>query len=199
MKTMYLIRHAPTEANVNGSMVKNYEETSILPFDAYNWQKTFRTAINYVDGVFTSNTIRAKETAAELFPFHDIRTLEYLNEFDCSGLGDKKFWEISEDEFKDLVDLTENDMRRQVKKLFDWFLNGYYEICACVSHGMFIRYVCDSLQGLDCTPYSVINSKNTKVANLDVVRIDWSNHKDGNYEMSNLILYPYSKPINHEK
>lgn len=199
MKTMYLIRHAPTEANLNGSMLKNYEATHILNFDVLKWQNTYKDIIKYVDGVFTSETVRAKETANALFPFHDIKTLNYLNEFDCSGLGDKKFWEITETEFNDLVDLTADDMQRQVKKLFDWFVNGYFERCACVSHGMFIRAVCDIIQDVDYTPYTVINSENTKIANLDVVQIDWHRTNDGQYEIANCLVYPYSKPVNHKE
>lgn len=34
---LYIIRYAPTNANLSGSMVKDYDSQHILPFDSNDW------------------------------------------------------------------------------------------------------------------------------------------------------------------
>ena len=47
MAKLYFIRHAMTDANQSGSMVKNYDDTHILPFDVEDWKKRIGKHINY--------------------------------------------------------------------------------------------------------------------------------------------------------
>ena len=55
------------------------------------------------------------ETAEVLFPGKEYRTLESLREFDCSKLGSKKFWEITEKEFNSIVNLTKREITDRIE------------------------------------------------------------------------------------
>ena len=111
---LYIIRHAPTKANLTGSMVRNYTNTPIIPFDPRPWMERIGKYIerNSATPYITSPALRCIQTERALFGQNPDYVFSELKEFDCSALKDKKFWEITEDEFNRYVKLTANDMRQ---------------------------------------------------------------------------------------
>ena len=141
---LYFIRHAPTPANFVGAMIKNYHETSIINEEPICWKEKIDCPLpelNIDTPIITSPALRGQQTAKLLFNRVPDIILKELDEFDCSGLGDKKFWEITEEEFCDCVKLNSNDMEKQIDLLFDtcYSLNTMFHNInhiICISHGM---------------------------------------------------------------
>lgn len=197
---LYFIRHAPTPANFVGAMIKNYNETSIINEEPIGWKEKVGChlpELNINTPIITSPALRCQQTAKLLFDRVPDIILKELDEFDCSGLGDKKFWEITEEEFCDCVKLNSNDMEKQIDLLFDtcYSLNTTFQNInhiICISHGMVIRYIYHYLTGRkNATPFDIINSKNFKFANLDMLVYDT--------DTKTIEVYNYKEPIQHEK
>lgn len=197
---LYFIRHAPTPANFVGAMIKNYHETSIINEEPIGWKEKIGChlpKLNIDTPIITSPALRCQQTAKLLFDRVPDIILKELDEFDCSGLGDKKFWEITEEEFCDCVKLNSNDMEKQIDLLFDtcYSLNTMFHNInhiICISHGMVIRYIYHYLTGRkNATPFDIINSKNFKFANLDMLVYDT--------DTKAIEVYNYKEPIQHEK
>lgn len=203
---LYFIRHAPTMANMTGSMVPNYETTEIIPptiEEICRWQELVGRHIDYIwTRIYYSPTVRAKQTA-NLFLCRGTNylissigvtgsELEELKEFDCAGLGDKKFWKISKDEFSRLVpELTSQSMSMQAGILDAKLRNSGMSNCVCVSHGMLIRYMFHYYTGRkDVHPYDIINSKDFTFGHLDMMVYDTDRQR--------IELYRYGKPVLHE-
>ena len=128
MKHIYFIRHAPTIVDQTGEMIKNYRKININPLsksEMYLWFNNVGRYIKKFNRVYISNTTRAYETSQLLMNSKEIIVDDDLNEIDCSGLGNKKFWEINEDEFnellKDKINLEEFD--EKVKRFINKLLN----------------------------------------------------------------------------
>ena len=197
---LYFIRHAPTPANFVGAMIKNYNETSIINEEPVGWKEKvgcYLPELNIDTPIITSPALRCQQTAKLLFDRVPDIILKELDEFDCSGLGDKKFWEITEEEFCECVKLNSNDMEKQIDLLFDtcYSLNTMFHNInhiICISHGMVIRYIYHYLTGRkNATPFDIINSKNFKFANLDMLVYDT--------DTKAIEVYNYKEPIQHEK
>jgi broad specificity phosphatase PhoE len=111
--------------------------------------------------------------------FGDVEIIEndLFREFDCAGLGSRKFWEIDEAEFNVCVDVTNTDMINRALEILHGFgrqLERDYGIyrCVIVSHGMLIRYLYHFMTGnMDISPLDVIRSKGFTFANLDMLKI----------------------------
>lgn len=192
---IFLIRHAPTEANLVGSMVKNYDSTSIIPLteDVKNeWYSRIASHMPYQDVKYlASPALRCRQTADALFPGESVDVCDYLAEFDCSGLGDNKFWELSKDEFEKLVPLTSDEMGSRANEFINHCIDVSQQAVVAVSHGMFIRYMIHFMTGnRDISAYEVINSVGIQFANLDMVNIDMDTHT--------VNIFPFKKPINHK-
>lgn len=195
MKKIILIRHAPTEANLTGSMVKNYDETPIIPLTTEvknRWYNKVAIHIPYQNCKYmVSPTLRCRQTAESLFDGETAEDWPMLSEFDCSGLGEKKFWEISKDEFEKLVPLTSADMGFRADQFItkcSWFKE---DNVIAVTHGMFIRYMYHFMTGnRDISPYDVINSVGFTFSNLDALCIDMDSHS--------VSVHRFSKPIDHK-
>lgn len=191
---LYIIRHATTKANLTGSMVRNYKNTPIIPFDPKRWMDLIGKHIekNPATPYITSPALRCIQTERALFGQNPDYVFSELSEFDCSALNGKKFWEISEKEFNDCVKLTSADMKQQVEKLFDKlkYFNPDVPI-VCITHGMVARYLYHYLSGNpDITPYDVINSVGFKFANLDMFEYDST--------FGTIITYEFSRAICHK-
>lgn len=199
MAKLYFIRHAMTDANQSGSMVKNYDDTHILPFDVEDWKKRIGKHINYnkmTDLIMTSPAARCVETANCIFGNEsEIFYNANLKEFDCEGLGDLKFWEIDEKTFDEKTGLTNADMDLQIDVLIDAFKEAE-KICnckkiICFSHGMVIRYIYHYFNNnKKISPYDVINSKGFTFANLDMLEVDTETGKTE--------VYRFKEPVNHK-
>ena len=204
---LYFIRHAPTLANLSGSMVQNYDQTEILPLtqeDVDRWQELVGKHINYIwTRVYYSPTVRAWQTANAILYRGDNykissigveqQPLDELKEFDCHGLGDKKFWEISKDEFTKLVpDVTSQSMAYQAGILDAKLRNSGMSNCVCVSHGMLIRYMFHYYTGRkNVHPYDIINSKDFTFSHLDMMEYDTTALR--------IKVYRFKEPIDHKE
>lgn len=195
---LYFIRHAMTNANLTGSMVKNYDDTHILPFDVGDWKKRIGKYIKYdkmTDLVMASPAARCRETANCIFNDAQIFPNGNLKEFDCEGLGDLKFWEIDEKTFNEKTNLTNADMALQIDLLIDNF-KEVRRVCdckkiICFSHGMVIRYIYHYFNNnKQISPYDVINSKGFTFANLDMLHVDM---KTGTTD-----VYRFKEPVCHK-
>lgn len=177
----YFIRHATTEANLSGSMVKNYNSYDILPFDDQSWWKNIRDRVPYAHEVNVSPTLRCEHTANILFPYANVNIRQELKEFDCSGIGDEKFWEMTESQFEKKVKLSWKDMYSQTHNMFRHLCKDreVTDKIVCISHGMFIRYVYWYINSqYKVSPYKVINSIDFDFKNLDVLEVEYDPYND---------------------
>lgn len=176
----YFIRHAPTAANFTGSMVNGYDNADIVSMEKpADWEGRIGKLISASarEHIFCSPAKRCRQTAQMLFGDVEIIENDLFREFDCAGLGGRKFWEIDEAEFNACVDVTNTDMINRAIEIFHGFgrqLEHDYGIfrCVIVSHGMLIRYLYHFMTGnMDISPFDVIRSKGFKFANLDMLQI----------------------------
>lgn len=176
----YFIRHAPTAANFTGSMVNGYDNADIVSMEKpADWEERIGKFIDADarEHIFCSPAKRCRQTAQMLFGDVEIIENDLFREFDCAGLGSRKFWEIDEAEFNACVDVTNTDMINRALEILHGFgrqLERDYGIFSCVivSHGMLIRYLYHFMHGnRDISPFEVIRSRGFKFANLDMLKI----------------------------
>lgn len=176
---LVFIRHAPTNANLAGAMVKDYDSQSIKPIsraEISDWFCRIGWRIGPNFKLLCSPKLRCIQTAQALFG----KNIEYgivdelLDEFDCSGLGDKKFWEIDEAEFNSLVHLDKAEMEYKILDFITWVEKNYdkHDTVVVIAHGLYIRTLISMLQHSSDTPYELLNSTNIKFKNLDVLDIE---------------------------
>lgn len=179
----YFIRHAPTAANFTGSMVNGYDNADIVSTEKpTDWEDRIGKFVPRYPGmpIFCSPAKRCRQTAQMLFG--DVENVEIIEndlfrEFDCAGLGSRKFWEIDEAEFNSCVNVTNTDMINRAMEILHGFgrqlqIDFGMHRCVVVSHGMLIRYLYHFMTGnMDITPFDVIRSKGFKFANLDLLQI----------------------------
>lgn len=199
-----LVSHAVTEANLTGSLVRNYDEQPIIEPDWDLWYDKVGKFIYHINTirdtptVFYNKTKRTYQTALGInavFAKPDngykrtaLCRSDYTEEFDCSALGEKKFWELSEKNFEDLVTLKSSDMHKAMLK----FMLNAEDNAIYVSHGMFIRYAYHLISGnYNIKPYDVINSKGFVFGNLDALEI--------NTKSMEMKVFRYKDPINHKE
>ena len=178
---LYFLRHAPTAANLTGTMVQNYEREPIVGTMPEHWQEDIGQYLPKIDintPVISSPAKRCWQTAELLFKIPPMMILNELNEFDCGGLNNLKFWEITKEEFENTVHLKPEDMERQIDlvfKFFDSMHDAFPNIdnIVCISHGMVTRYIYHYLTGnKGISAYDVINSNGFKFYNLDLLVYD---------------------------
>ena len=197
----YFIRHAPTAANYTGSMVNGYDNADIVSMEKpKDWEERIGKYIpdDARKHIFCSPAKRCRQTAKMLFGDVEIIENDLFREFDCAGLGSRKFWEISEHEFNDCVDVTTSDMLTRAVTILKGFgqqLERDYGIFSCVvvSHGMLIRYLYHYMQNnSDISPFDVIRSEGFKFANLDLLKIV--------YELAGREVrdYHFNPPVEHQ-
>lgn len=169
---LYFIRHAPTKANLSGSMVNGYEcEPITLTKKPKYWESKVGKYIpkEVRKTIYSSPTTRCYETCRLLFRGKTFTPDLAFSEFDCKGLGDKKFWEVTKEEFEDLVSITPYEMQARV----DEILNKVKNDCVIVSHGMLIRYIYHYFNGnKNISAYDIINSNGFRFSNLDLLVVD---------------------------
>lgn len=178
---LYFLRHAPTAANLTGTMVQNYDREPIVGTMPEHWQEDIGQYLPKIDintPVISSPTKRCLQTTELLFKIPPMMILNELNEFDCGGLNNLKFWEITKEEFENVVLLKPEDMERQIDLIFKFFysMHGAFpniDNIVCISHGMVIRYIYHYLTGnKGISAYDVINSNGFKFYNLDLLVYD---------------------------
>ena len=176
----YFIRHAPTAANFTGSMVNGYDNADIVSMEKpEDWEERIGKFIDAKarEHIFCSPAKRCRQTAQMLFGDVEIIENDLFREFDCAGLGSRKFWEIDEADFNACVDVTNTDMINRALEILHGFgrqLERDYGIfrCVIVSHGMLIRYLYHFMTGnMDISPFDVIRSRGFKFSNLDMLKI----------------------------
>lgn len=178
---LYFLRHALTAANLTGTMVQNYDREPIVGTMPEHWQEDIGQYLPKIDintPVISSPAKRCQQTAELLFKIPPMMILNELNEFDCGGLNNLKFWEITKEEFENVVLLKPEDMERQIDLIFKFFysMHGAFpniDNIVCISHGMVIRYIYHYLTGnKGISAYDVINSNGFKFYNLDLLVYD---------------------------
>ena len=171
---LFYIRHAPTSVSFTGEIVKDYDRYGVVSFDREKWLKEVGSYISNDFVLLSSPLQRAVETAKILFPEKECKVMDSLREFDCSKLGDKKFWEISEEEFNSLVGLTKRVITDKIVEfLCDCSSYGLDAQIVAVGHGFYGRCLYDYYsKGETCTPFEILNSKNFRFNNLDMMEIE---------------------------
>ena len=183
MAKVYFIRHAPTAANLSGEMKENYDQYDIEPFDAMDWWKKLGNNIECSTlKIWVSPTVRCHSTAKNLFLVDPqfVTETDLLKELDCSSLGNKKFWEISKEEFDEICHPDLDTFDKQVSALILKILGLELkkdEAIICVTHGLFVRYLYNKLTGKgDSELYDLINSKTFQFRNLDMMECNTYGH-----------------------
>lgn len=195
----YFIRHAPTSANLSGSMVAGYENSDINLYDKPDdWEERVGKFIPEADRkvIVSSPTKRCISTAKLLFDRLPSEVTTSLGEFDCKGLGNKKFWEITEQEFNELVFLPASTMEKRAKIVLHDMGNAIHhenstDAVIAISHGMLIRYIYHYVNGnAGISAYDIINSKGFTFSNLDLLIVDTVK--------KTVEVHHYKEPINHK-
>ena len=195
----YFIRHAPTSANLSGSMVAGYENTDINLYDKPDdWEERVGKFIPEADRkvIVSSPTKRCISTAKLLFDRLPTEVTTSLGEFDCKALGNKKFWEITEQEFNKLVFLPASTMEKRAKIVLHDMGNDIRhenntDVVIAISHGMLIRYIYHYVNGnAGISAYDIINSKGFPFSNLDLLIVDTVKRT--------VEVHHYKEPINHK-
>lgn len=184
MKHIYFIRHAPTIVNKTGEMVNDYKNVHITPLtksEIYNWFDKVGKHIEIFKHVYISNTTRTYETAQILAPSVNAIVNDALNEIDCSGLRNKKFWKISEDKFNKLVSVNLEQFDLKVKMFISEILNLESDNIVCITHGLYIRHLYHLLTNNKAdTLYKQINSIDFRFNPLDMMEIIYSENIETN-------------------
>lgn len=190
----YFIRHWRTKFNLSGKMVKNYDDVDIISDKPEGWEEKVGKFIPNRDYILTSPIKRCIQTCELLFNKKPTATLPDFGEFDCSGIGKRKFWEMTEKEFEKYVPLTAKDMEQRAHSIFQ-VMPHYLQCegktdCVVISHGMVIRYLYHYLTGnKEISPYKVINSEGFSFSNLDLMIYDT--------ETKEIEVHRYDEPISH--
>ena len=190
----YFIRHWRTKFNLSGKMVKNYDDVDIISDKPEGWEEKVGKFIPNRDYILTSPIKRCIQTCELLFNKKPTATLPDFGEFDCSGIGKRKFWEMTEKEFEKYVPLTAEDMEKRAHTIFR-VMPHYLQCegktdCVVISHGMVIRYLYHYLTGnKEISPFKVINSEGFSFSNLDLMIYDT--------ETKEIEVHRYDEPISH--
>lgn len=169
MGKVYVIRHATTEANLSGEIVKHYDSFDIIPFNVEEWFLKVGHHLPKEVFVMCSPAKRCQQTAKAIFGREPNVTSDFLKEFECY-LNGKKFWEISEEEFNEITKMD----KKEIDKRFENILSILPEDIdvVLVTHGFFTRALYSYLKKDGDSPYSIMNSKNFKFSNLDMLVLD---------------------------
>lgn len=195
---LYFLRHALTAANLTGTIVQDYDREPIVGTMPEHWQEDIGQYLPKIDintPVISSPAKRCLQTAELLFKIPPTMILNELNEFDCGGLNNLKFWEITKEEFENAVLLKPEDMERQIDLIFKFFysMHGAFpniDNIVCISHGMVIRYIYHYLTGnKGISAYDVINSNGFKFYNLDLLVYDTGTKEIKDYHNRDLITH----------
>lgn len=195
---LYFLRHAPTAANLTGTMVQDYDREPIVGTMPEHWQEDIGQYLPKIDintPVISSPAKRCLQTAELLFKIPPTMILNELNEFDCGELNNLKFWEITKEEFENAVLLKPEDMERQIDLVFKFFdsMHGAFpniDNIVCISHGMVIRYIYHYLTGnKGISAYDVINSNGFKFYNLDLLVYDTGTKEIKDYHNRDYITH----------
>lgn len=190
----YFIRHWRTKFNLSGKMVKNYDEVDIISDKPEGWEEKVGKYIPKRDYILTSPVKRCIQTCELIFGKKPTATLDDFGEFDCCGIGKKKFWKMTKEEFEKLVPLTPKEMEHRANIIFnimpDLLENEHITDCIVISHGMLIRYLYHYLMNnKDISAYQVINSEGFSFSNLDLMIYDT--------KTKSVEVHRYEEPISH--
>lgn len=190
----YFIRHWRTKFNLTGTMVKNYDDADIIDEKPVNWEEKVGQYIPNRSYILSSPVKRCIQTCEMLFDQAPRAILKDFGEFDCSGIGKRKFWEMTKEQFEKYVPLTAKDMEKRADVIFNMMPkcleNEKITDCIVISHGMLIRYLYHYLTGnKNISPFQVINSEGFTFSNLDLMIYD-TNTKQ-------IEVHRYDEPVSH--
>ena len=190
----YFIRHWRTKFNLTGTMVKNYDDADIIDEKPVNWEEKVGQYIPNRSYILSSPVKRCIQTCEMLFDQAPRAILKDFGEFDCSGIGKRKFWEMTKEQFEKYVPLTAKDMEKRADVIFNMMPKCLeaenITDCIVISHGMLIRYLYHYLTGTKgISPFQVINSEGFSFSNLDLMIYD-TNTKQ-------IEVHRYDEPVSH--
>lgn len=190
----YFIRHWRTKFNLTGTMVKNYDDADIIDEKPVNWEEKVGKYVPNRSYILSSPVKRCIQTCEMLFDQAPRAILKDFGEFDCSGIGKRKFWEMTKEQFEKYVPLTAKDMEKRANVIFNMMPkcleNEKITDCVVISHGMLIRYLYHYLTGnKGISPFQVINSEGFTFSNLDLMIYD-TNTKQ-------IEVHRYDEPVSH--
>lgn len=190
----YFIRHWRTKFNLTGTMVKNYDDADIIDEQPVNWEEKVGQYIPNRSYILSSPVKRCIQTCEMLFDQAPRAILSDFGEFDCSGIGKRKFWEMTKEQFEKYVPLTSKDMEKRADVIFNMMPKCLeaenITDCVVISHGMLIRYLYHYLTGnKNISPFQVINSEGFTFSNLDLMIYD-TNTKQ-------IEVHRYDEPVSH--
>lgn len=195
---IYFLRHAPTSANLSGTMAPGYETADITILDKPDdWEDNVGCHIpeEARRTIISSPTRRCISTSKLLFDVYPNEVSEELGEFDCKGLGNCKFWEITEAEFNQKVFLPASTMETRARAILSELANNIkhendVDSFVAITHGMVIRYMYHFLNGNpNISAFKVINSCGFRFSNLDLLVVDT--------ERMCTDVYHWKEPIQH--
>lgn len=196
---LYCIRHAATSANYSGQMVNGYESCDIADFNKPDdWEDKIGKYIpdEARKFIISSPVRRCLSTSKMLFDRYPDEISAELLEFDCSALGNRKFWEITKAEFDSLVFLPWTTMEKRAYNILNDMCNvirfdSNAESAVVISHGMILRYLYHFINfNQDISAYDVINSVGFTFSNLDLMIIDTT--------LLTTEVYHYQQPLEHK-
>lgn len=175
-------------------MVKNYDDADIIDEKPVNWEEKVGQYIPNRSYILSSPVKRCIQTCEMLFDQAPRAILKDFGEFDCSGIGKRKFWEMTKEQFEKYVPLTAKDMEKRADVIFNMMPkcleNEKITDCIVISHGMLIRYLYHYLTGnKNISPFQVINSEGFTFSNLDLMIYD-TNTKQ-------IEVHRYDEPVSH--
>ena len=175
-------------------MVKNYDDADIIDEQPVNWEEKVGQYIPNRSYILSSPVKRCIQTCEMLFDQAPRAILSDFGEFDCSGIGKRKFWEMTKEQFEKYVPLTSKDMEKRADVIFNMMPKCLeaenITDCVVISHGMLIRYLYHYLTGnKNISPFQVINSEGFTFSNLDLMIYD-TNTKQ-------IEVHRYDEPVSH--
>lgn len=185
MGKIYVIRHATTQANLSGDLVKHYDSYDILPFNVEEWFLKVGHNLPEKFSIFCSPAKRCQQTAKALFGDKEIITTDCLKEFECY-LSGRKFWEITEEEFDKVTMMKKENINRRLE--ISLGLLPRNEDIVLVTHGFYTRALYSYLNKDGDTPYTIMNSKNFKFSNLDMMVINEFRNVENVYRFKDPII-----------
>lgn len=177
MKRIYFIRHAPTVYNLSGQMTFGYNDVPILDMtdkEVRKWHEKVGKFIPKEDfRLYVSPAYSCLQTAERLFPDVDAIKLLEVDNFDCSHLLNKKFWEISQIEFESLISISPFDMARRAEEFFKVCELSVNTNIVVIGHGMMGKYLWHYMRGnKTISTYDIINGTCFKFFPLDMLTIN---------------------------
>ena len=176
MKTVHFVRHGETEENKKG-VWQGHSETTLNKKGVEQAKLLSERFQKDSFKVFTSDLLRAKETAKFLSDTYESReNLREINVGDFAGKSVKETYSDNSEIFTVLQDdsyafpngETVREFKNRVKSELDYIFDNTEEnsITVVVTHGFFIGTVIGIVMGFNEYPFPIGNIQNTAISTV---------------------------------